>query len=158
MRIGFVLLVALMAPSGSPQFATPRGAVSFADGPTVRVEIAATEAVRQRGLMFRSSLGERDGMLFVFDQPGPYPFWMQNCLIPLDILWIDASSRVASIAASVPPCKKPGCDPPCAANDCPTYAPTPGTQAKYVLEVAAGFAAKHKVVVGQTVKIQGGSR
>jgi uncharacterized membrane protein (UPF0127 family) len=153
MRSRFVLLAALTALPGV-QFVTPRGAVVFPNGPTVRVEIAATETVRQRGLMFRSSLGERDGMLFVFDQPGSYPFWMQNCLIPLDILWIDASSRIVSISANVPPCRKPGCDPPCAANDCPTYAPTPGTRAKYVLEVAAGFTARHKIGVGQTLKIQ----
>ena len=60
-------------------------------------------------------------MLFVFDEPGRYPFWMQNCLIPIDIIWLDAAGKVVQVAAAVPPCRLAACDPPCASNQCPSY-------------------------------------
>lgn len=148
------VLLFVLALSPPAQSAAPRGTVIFADGTAVSVEIAASEAVRQKGLMFRTSLSTREGMLFIFDTPDFYPFWMQNCVIPLDIIWIDAAGRITSIAENVPPCRKPGCDPPCAASDCPTYAPRAGTTAKYVVEVQAGFATRHQVAAGQTVKLQ----
>jgi uncharacterized protein len=137
------------------QVNTPRAKVTFADGTVVTVELATTPETQQRGLMFRKSLGEREGMLFVFETPDFRPFWMQNCLIPLDIIWVDASSAVASIAESVPPCKLPNCEPPCASNNCPLYPPRPGTKAKYVVEVQAGFAKAHKVETGQKISIEG---
>jgi uncharacterized membrane protein (UPF0127 family) len=137
------------------QFATPRAKVTFGDGTAVTTELARTPAEQQRGLMFRKSLAEREGMLFVFDTPDFRPFWMQNCVIPLDIIWVDESSTIASIAESVPPCKMAGCEPPCASNECPTYPPRAGTKAKYVVEVQAGFSKAHKVAVGQKIKIDG---
>ena len=149
----FCLLPAAL--SSASQFNTPRGKVTFADGTVVSVELATTQATQQRGLMFRKELAERDGMLFVFDTPDFRPFWMQNCLIPLDIIWVDATSTVVSIAESVPPCKLPNCDPPCASNDCPQYPPRPGTKAKYVVEVQAGFAKAHQLAIGQKIKIEG---
>jgi uncharacterized protein len=137
------------------QFATPRAKVSFSDGTVVTAELATTPAAQQRGLMFRKSLAEREGMVFVFETASAGAFWMQNCLIPLDIIWVDEAFTIASIAESVPPCKMPGCDPPCASNECPTYPPRAGTKAKYVVEVQAGFSKAHKVAVGQKIKIDG---
>jgi uncharacterized protein len=154
-----LLVVALsllpLALSADPQFATPRAKVTFTDGTAVTVELATTPAAQQRGLMFRKSLAEREGMLFVFDTSDFRAFWMQNCLIPLDIIWVDEASTIVSIAESVPPCKMPGCDPPCASNDCPQYPPRTGTKSKYVVEVQAGFAKAHKLAVGQKIKIDG---
>ncbi len=145
----------LAVPHAAPQFATPRAKVTFSDGTAVTVELATTPAAQQRGLMFRKSLAEREGMLFVFDTSDFRPFWMQNCLIPLDIIWVDDASTIVSIAESVPPCRMPGCDPPCASNDCPQYPPRTGTKSKYVVEVQAGFAKAHKVAAGQKIKIDG---
>ena len=150
-RMSIVLLAVLM--TAAPQFATPRGRVGFADGTIVTVEIAATEQNRQRGLMFRKSLPERTGMVFVFDAAGHYPFWMQNCIIPLDIIWVDESLRISGVAANVPPCRRANCEPPCASPECPTYPPPAGTTAKYVVEVSAGFAAAHKIATGQRVTL-----
>jgi uncharacterized membrane protein (UPF0127 family) len=150
--ISVILLGLLMAPA--EQRALNRGRAAFADGTTVTLEVAATEPVRNRGLMFRESLAEDAGMIFVFERPGFYPFWMQNCRIALDILWLDDGFRVTSMAESVPPCRMAGCDPPCASPACPSYAPEAGTTARYVIEVAAGFAKRHGVVKGQAIAVQ----
>lgn len=126
------------------QYATPRGEVIFPDGTRVSVEIAATDAQRQRGLMFRKSLAPNEGMIFIFDDVGFYPFWMKNTLIPLDMIWLDPDGRVVSIAASVPPCK---------ADPCPTYAPS--ADALYVVEVVSGFTKAHGVKVGDRLLLKG---
>jgi uncharacterized membrane protein (UPF0127 family) len=140
------LLAACAGASPASQWAEPRGAVILPDATVVRVEIADTEAKRQRGLMFRERLGPDEGMIFLFDEPGFYPFWMKNTLIPLDMIWLDGQGRVVSIAGSVPPCK---------ADPCPTFPPDPGTSALYVLEVQAGFARRHGVKVGDVLTLKG---
>lgn len=151
-----LLIAALMATGASDpdQRALNRAHATFGDGTKVALEVADTEPARNRGLMFREALAERDGMLFVFERPGFYPFWMQNCRIALDILWLDESFRIVSTAESVPPCRLAGCEPPCASNACPTYAPAAGTTARYVIEVTAGFARRHGVAVGQVIPVQ----
>jgi len=118
--------------------------VDFPDRTHVRAELATTEAERELGLMKRTSLGDLDGMLFVFDAPGLHAFWMKDTLISLDMLWIDANGKVVSVAESVPPCKT---------AECPTYPPR--AAASYVLEVNAGFARKHAVRVGDTLSVSG---
>lgn len=147
-----ILLVLGLMPV--PQRAADRGRATFDDGTVVTLEVAATEPARNRGLMFRESLAETSGMLFVFDQPGFYPFWMQNCRIALDIVWLDEAFKVVSLSESVPPCRLPGCEPPCASMDCPSYPPAAGTSAKYVVELAAGFAKRHSLKPGHTIAVQ----
>jgi hypothetical protein len=148
-----VAMAAVVASRVAAQWSGPRATVVFPDKTSVRAEIADTPAVRQRGLMFRQSLAPNEGMVFVFERPGSYPFWMQNCLIALDIIWLDVDARVVSIAHSVPPCRMPNCSPPCGSYDCPTY-PHEG-QALYVVEVVSGFARQHGVKVGDRVALQG---
>ncbi len=140
-----VLLVLLAVPALqlAAQSRTPRGLAVFPDGTRVSVEIADTEPVRARGLMFRQQLAPNEGMVFVFPAPGVYPFWMKNTLIPLDMLWLDERGRIVWIAQSVPPCR---------ADPCPSYGPT--REAEYVIEVVAGFSREHGVKVGDVVKLQ----
>jgi len=139
-----VLLLVVAGLPASAQSKLPRGRATFPDGTVVSVEIADTEPVRQRGLMFRERLAPNEGMVFVFPEPGDYPFWMKNTLIPLDILWLDAQARIVSIARSVPPCK---------ADPCPSY--PPDATASYVIEVVSGFARQHGLKVGDVVKLDG---
>ena len=128
-----IVVIALAAPAAG-QPALPRGEVTFPDGTRVSVEVAATEAARQRGLMFRERLAPEEGMVFVFDEVGHYPFWMKNTLIPLDIVWVDPRFTVVHVA---PPCRRAR---PTRAR---TYGPPapPEGDALYVVEVVSGFAA-----------------
>ena len=120
----------------------PTAYVIFKDGFRVEVEVAATDAARARGLMFRDSLDENAGMLFPFESPGRFGFWMKNVRIPLDIIWLDADDRIVWIVERAAPCDK---------DPCPMYVPK--VSASAVVEVAGGFAAKHGVEVGDTVVV-----
>jgi uncharacterized membrane protein (UPF0127 family) len=120
---------------------TPR--VVFADGFAVNVEVAANDDMRAQGLMYRDHLAEDRGMIFIFAQTGEYAFWMKNTVIPLDMIWIDEAKKVVHVAHDVPPCQ---------ADPCPSY--PPGVQARYVLEVGAGVAAKHHVTNGDQFKFE----
>lgn len=142
-----VLMFGMVACAGTSvggQWASPRGEVVFPDRTKVIVEIADTDAKRQRGLMFREQMAPTDGMIFLFDEPGNYPFWMKNTLIPLDMIWLDRDARIVWIAESVPPCK---------ADPCPSY--DHKGQALYVVEVVSGFAKEHKLRVGDRLVLKG---
>jgi uncharacterized membrane protein (UPF0127 family) len=128
--------------SSAPLTTAPR--VVFPDGYAVSVEVAADDATRQQGLMYRDRMPETNGMIFIFQQSAEYPFWMKNTLIPLDMIWIDDEKRIAHVSSDVQPCK---------ADPCPSYPPK--AIARYVLETAAGVAAKHKLAAGQTLRFEG---
>ncbi len=68
----------------------------------IEVELANTPEKRALGLMFRQSLEENSGMLFVFDKEGIYPFWMKNTGIPLSIAYIDKKSVIIDILEMIP--------------------------------------------------------
>ena len=116
--------------------------VIFRGGVRVEVEVARTDADRARGLMFREHLDPCAGMLFAFDVPDRYAFWMKNVRIPLDILWLDAGGRIVSIVERARPCL---------AEPCPTYAPD--APAAFVLEVAGGFVEQHGITIAESVVI-----
>ena len=120
----------------------PQAYVIFADGWRVELEVADTEALRERGLMFRDGLADAEGMLFTFDVPRRYAFWMKNVRMPLDILWLDARGRIVSIVESAEPC---------VADPCPMYEPE--TPASMVLELAGGFVRRHGVRRGDVLAI-----
>ena len=117
--------------------------IIFKDGFAVKVEVAANDELRAQGLMYRDHMADDRGMIFLFPQSGEYAFWMKNTIIPLDMIWIDDAKKVVHVAHDVPPCQ---------ADPCPSY--PPGANARYVLEVAAGVAAKHHVSDGDVLKFE----
>ena len=66
------------------------------------VEVARTDAQRERGLMQRRSLGSREGMLFIFDADEHLTFWMKDTLVPLSIAFLSSEGRILQIEDMVP--------------------------------------------------------
>jgi uncharacterized membrane protein (UPF0127 family) len=108
----------------------------------IKVEIADTLEEIRNGLSNRESLDDDRGMLFVFAEPGEPAFWMKDMKFPIDIIWIQ-NDRVVDIAPNLPVV---------AGEFLSTY--TPREPANYVLEVNAGFAAEHRIEVGDKVDIR----
>jgi len=102
------------------------------------VEVADTDEERGRGLSDREMLQEGWGMLFVFERPGRYSFWMYRMHFPLDIIWLDSEGYVVYVVEDAQPCSMDG--------PCKTYDPT--SEAKYVLEVNAGWVKKVGLKIG----------
>ena len=136
----------VFATTSAVQSPVSRAWVAFPNGATVSVEVANTETARARGLMFRSTLAPDQGMLFLFEQSGFHSFWMKNTLIPLDILWLDGTGRIVSIAPSAPPCT---------VDPCPSY--SPAAESCAVVEVVSGFAKRHGLTIGDRVTIDWGN-
>ncbi len=111
-------------------------------GQRFTVELAETSEEQSLGLMFRDSLADDHGMLFVFPGESRRSFWMKNTRIPLDILYFDAELRLVSVAADARPCRTPRC---------PNY-PSTGP-AQYVLELNAGKASELGVRPGDELAL-----
>jgi uncharacterized membrane protein (UPF0127 family) len=119
-----------------------RAYVIFRGDTRVTAAVADSDETRARGLMFRESLADDEGMLFTFERAGRYGFWMKNVGMALDIIWLDERCRIVWMVESAPPCVE---------EPCPMY--TPRGRASYVVEVAGGFVRRHGIAVGDTVTI-----
>jgi hypothetical protein len=104
------------------------------------VEVADSEEERRRGLMFREKLDEEEGMLFIFEKEGNYPFWMKNMNFPLDIVWISKEREVVFIKKDFLPCENKNCK-----------IITPKEKAKYVLELNSGTVDCFSIQEGEKV-------
>ena len=143
--IVLLVLAACSQPTPKPAAdsrTTPPRAV-LPDGSTIDLELALTPEEIANGLMFRPSLPEHRGMLFVFEQSRKPAFWMKNMLIPLDLVFLDGDGVVVDVIAEVPPC---------AADPCPNYPPS--NPALAVLEINAGSAAAHGIEVGTNLHFE----
>ena len=67
------------------------------------VEVADTPEAQARGLMFRTDLGDNEGMIFPYDGTRAQRFWMKNTPLPLDIIYIGPNRRISNIAAETEP-------------------------------------------------------
>lgn len=125
-----ILLAAAMAsPVPTPQ-ALPVVTLR-APAAQLNVQVATTEAERERGLMGVTHLQPHTGMLFVFDNDAPVAFWMKDTLIPLDMVFSGADGVVRRVYARVPTV-------PLTLPD--NRIPIEQGHAKYVIELAAGEA------------------
>lgn len=113
------------------------------DGTRLKLELALTAEEISRGLMFRPSLPDDRGMLFLFDEERVPSFWMKNTIIALDLVFLDSTGRVVDIIDNAQPC---------AADPCPNYIPSAPAQA--VIELAAGNASQHGLQAGDLIEFQ----
>lgn len=107
---------------------------------SINVDIADTPALQERGLSGRKTLLDDQGMYFIFDHAGIYPFWMKEMNFPIDIIWIDDHMSVADITKNVLPSSFPQ-----------TFASK--VPIRFVLEVQSGFAARHGVKIGDLTSL-----
>ncbi|WP_315923404.1 DUF192 domain-containing protein [Mesorhizobium sp. SP-1A] len=110
---------------------TKTGTRSFA------IEIAKNPAERSAGLMFRETMQDDHGMLFVFERPQVAAFWMKNTPMALDLVFIRQDGRIAAIRRGEPQSEA---------------VISPGTEVRFVLELKAGTAARESVAAGDLVK------
>lgn len=68
----------------------------------IHAEVAASEAEREQGLMFREHMGTNEGMVFLFGAPASVCMWMKNTQIPLSVAFIDRNGRIVNIADMKP--------------------------------------------------------
>ena len=135
-----VLLAICFAASSSADGLAPLQIVTAGGTREFRVEIAADDASRERGLMNRRYMAADHGMLFEFDRDAPVAFWMKNTYIPLDMIFISRAGVVTNVVANAEPLSErviPS-GPPCAA----------------VLELNGGTAAAIGLKVGDKVRHQ----
>jgi uncharacterized membrane protein (UPF0127 family) len=111
-------------------------------GERFSVELAETQEKQALGLMFRDSMPDDHGMLFIFPSEARRSFWMKNCRIPLDIFYFDSDLALVSVSENTPPCRT---------QRCPSY-PSDGP-AKYVLELNAGKAAQLGIKTGDVMEL-----
>lgn len=122
-----------------------RATVEFVDSAplAVEVELARTDAETMRGLMFRTSMPDEQGMLFRLPRR-EQSFWMRNTCIPLDMLFIDEDGLIVGVLENVP-----------TLND---LGRTVGCPSTHVLEMNAGWARRHSVKAGQKVLLPSAAR
>lgn len=114
-------------------------------GVSVLAEKADSPEKRSRGLMYRSSLGEKEAMIFYFDESAYHAFWMYNTRIPLTVVFLNDGFKIVDIK-NMSPCleKNP--------NLCPAYAPE--GLARYAIEVNRGFVERYGIRTGDHVRIE----
>lgn len=135
------LALALAQPSPVPA-ATPQrlpAIAVLAPNATLSLQVARTEAQRNRGLMAYASLPPHTGMVFVFDRDGEVAFWMKDTLIPLDMVFVGDDGVVRSVDAKVA----------VVSPDLPdVQIPIEQGTARYVIELNAGEAAADGIKAG----------
>jgi uncharacterized membrane protein (UPF0127 family) len=116
---------------------TPLTAITSSGVKSFSIEVADNPAERSTGLMFRETMPEDRGMLFVFEQTQPVGFWMKNTPLPLDLIFIAQDGTVRAIKQGEPFSEA---------------TISPGVPVRFVLEVKAGIAAKAGIVAGTELR------
>lgn len=119
------------------------GDLRFLDGKTnnvistINIEIADDDAEKEQGLMYRDTMPENNGMLFLMGVEEPQTFWMKNTILSLDILFVDSDRKIVSIHKNCTPYSL---------DQIPSEKP-----ALFVVEVNAGYTDKHAIKNGDRI-------
>jgi uncharacterized protein len=105
----------------------------------LNTEVADTPLTSERGLMFRDSMPDDHGMLFIFDHPKTASFWNRNTKIPLSIAYVDSAGKIVEIKSLRPFDETP--------------VPSTSDQIAFALEVNEGWFSRHGIITG--TRIQG---
>jgi uncharacterized protein len=111
---------------------------------TINVLLAQTPIEQSKGLAIKDSLNEDEGMLFIFDTPKKYSFWMKDMKFPIDIIWLNTEGKIVHIEKNLKPCFF--------LLPCPSYSPP--YDSLYVLEVVSNYTNKYDIKVGDQIQIE----
>ena len=139
-NVAAMTMLALCAASGV-QAACEPGSVDlrWAGGQArFTVEVAADQAAREKGLMFRAHMASSAGMIFVYDAPTHARFWMKNTLIPLDMIFADETGLVTVVHSDAVPQDLTPID--------------GGEGVMYVLEINGGLAKRIGIAAGAEIR------
>jgi uncharacterized protein len=137
-------VVAALCMLASTAFTAPKVVpLTLPSGRVLQAEVMVELPDLAMGLMYRPSLPEDRGMLFIFPVVDFHSIWMKNCKFPIDIVWLDEQKKVVHLAESVPPCK---------ADPCPVYEPL--RKSAYVVELNAGQAKREQVALGAPLSFE----
>ena len=135
------------ASAASPARAAKRKITFMPSKVSVVVEEAKTPAERSKGLMYRTSMGELEAMMFSFEESTRQSFWMYHTRIPLTVIFLDETLRIVDMQHMAPcPGENPGA--------CPVY--TSRVNARHAIEVNQGFVEKYHITFGDYITIEKG--
>jgi uncharacterized protein len=120
------------------------------EGVIFNLELALNPEQRAEGLMGRDKIADDGGMLFVFPGEKPYPtelsFWMKNCLVPIDLLFLDSAGKIIAIHEMEPP------DSDTPDNQLSVY--QSGAPAQFAIEIKGGLASELDLQVGDLIELR----
>ena len=130
-------VLALAALAAAPALAQPPVAQLNAGMHLIRAEVVSDPGTRAQGLMYRKSMAQNAGMLFIFDEAAVHCMWMKNTLIPLSVAFIDEQGAIVNIADMQPHSEQSHC----------AARPT-----RYALEMNLGWFAQRGIKAGTTLQ------
>jgi uncharacterized membrane protein (UPF0127 family) len=107
---------------------------------TIDIEIAENDSSREKGLMWRKTMTDEQGMLFIFDKQELHSFWMKNTILSLDIIFVSENNEIVKIQKKAKPYSL---------ESIPS-----GKPAKFVVEVNGGFSDKYGIKEGDKIKFK----
>ncbi len=134
-----IALLLVFAPVAARACSDERLDLRWQDGKaSLSVEVVDDPNERAKGLMFREKMALSAGMLFVYETPRHAKFWMKNTLIPLDMIFADATGTVTRVHANAVPGDRSSID--------------GGEGVQYILEVNGGLARRMGIVPGAQMR------
>ena len=116
--------------------------IAFPNGIEIEAEVADTPEKLLFGLAFLDTLPPNGGMIYIFESTGHHRVTTKEYRFPVDMIWVDESRHVVSIAENVPPCRQ---------ETCPWHGSTSST-VRYLVQTPAGFAKHAGVEIGGELK------
>ncbi len=117
-----------------------------------KLQISADPVTRANGLMGREELNDDEGMIFVYPRPGIRNYWMKNCVIDIDIIYVNPRGRITAMhEMKIPPPRKAGESNWDYEARLPRYSSK--RMAQYAIELKAGTLKKLKLKVGDIIEL-----
>lgn len=116
--------------------------IAFPSGIRLEAEVADTPEKLLFGMAFHDALPPDGGMIYIFESTGPHRVTTKAYRFPVDMIWVDESRHIVSIAENVPPCTM---------DTCPWHG-SESSSVRYLIQTEAGFVKRTRIEVGEELK------